>query len=134
MPLIEWNAGLSLGIDEIDRQHKKWIDIINELHESLISTQGFETLGKTTKDMEDYVDYHFAEEEKYMEKIRYPGLARHKKIHADFKNQVIKLKREVLSGEIVLRTQVMSIIKNWLVDHILNEDKKYSQFTAPTRP
>lgn len=33
-----------------------------------------------------------------------------------------------MAGKIVLQTEIMSILKNWLTDHIMNQDKEYAIF------
>lgn len=127
MPLIEWDeARLSVHIREIDEQHKWWIGIINELHESLMNSLGPETLEKTFLNVIEYTAYHFDEEEKLMERINYPQICEHVAIHSSFKSRMIELKDEFMKGGIVLRTEVMSILKNWLEHHIGEEDQKYS--------
>lgn len=128
MPLIEWDEKLSVGIDEIDAQHKKWISIINELHDSIMDGKSLDTLEKIVNDVEQYTFFHFAEEEKLLEKVAYPELARHSRIHFSFRQEITRVKSAILSGQVVLRTQVMSVLKNWLLDHIMKEDMKYGDF------
>ncbi|MDH3974035.1 MAG: bacteriohemerythrin [Deltaproteobacteria bacterium] len=128
MPLIEWNDELSVGIDEIDEQHKKWISIINDLHTSLMEETSLDTLEKTINEVEEYTFFHFAEEEKLMGNVGYPDLSRHSRIHFSFRQEIIRVRSSILSGEVVLRTQVMSILKSWLLDHIMKEDMQYGDF------
>jgi len=128
MSLIEWTEEFSVGIDEIDMQHRKWISIVNELHDSIMETRGADSLKELIGEMEDYTDFHFSAEEEMLQKAGWPELDRHKRIHFSFKQQVTQLKRDISSGEMVLRSQVMSVIKNWLTDHILKEDREYSEF------
>jgi len=128
MSLIEWTEKFSVGIDDIDKQHQKWISIVNELHDSIMEGRGLSILEKLVKEMEEYTDFHFSKEEEMLEKAGWPELDRHKRIHFSFKQQITTLKRDILSGEIVLRSQVMSVIKNWLTDHILKEDQEYTEF------
>ena len=128
MSLIDWTEKFSVGIDDIDKQHQKWISIVNELHDSIMETRGISTLKELVKEMEEYTDFHFSAEEEMLQKAGWPELDRHKRIHFSFKQQIAQLKRDIYSGELVLRSQVMSVIKNWLIDHILKEDQGYSEF------
>lgn len=77
------------------------------------------------KDMIEYGKYHFASEEKFMEKIGYPGIEEHKKIHEVFVGKLNTLDEQMQNGILVLNSEVIKIIENWLIDHILNEDQKY---------
>ena len=128
MSLIEWTEEFSVGIEDIDKQHQKWLSIVNELHDSIMEAKGISTLKELIKEMEEYTDFHFSTEEEMLEKAGWPELDRHKRIHFSFKQQITQLKRDISSGELVLRSQVMSVIKNWLEDHILKEDQEYSKF------
>ena len=127
MPLIEWNEGLSVGIDAMDEQHKKWIGIINELDDALLNGRSLEILTKIVTEMEYYTHIHFKEEESLMESLNYSGLAGHKMIHENFKKKVQEIKKDLLTGEVVLGTRLMKTIKGWLESHIMDEDKRYGK-------
>ena len=127
MPKIEWEESFSVKNDEIDGQHKKWIEIINDLHDSMIKGDiSLATTLNTMKSMKEYVKYHFDSEEEYMLKINYPGLAEHQAIHAKFYVRINEYYNDIHSGKLVLNGEIMNILVNWLKDHILNVDKKYS--------
>ena len=79
--------------------------------------------------MQDYTKYHSDFEEEYMRKISYPGLMEHLKLHKNFDNQIYEYHRDISEGRMVLSSEIIKIIKKWLLDHILNEDKKYSLFS-----
>ena len=131
MSRIEWNETLSVHNAEIDEQHKKWISIHNQLHDALIGgtfDQVEKTGAETLEAMQEYVRYHFKFEEEYMKKINYPGIVEHRRIHKDFDNQIYKYNREFLEGQTVLRSEIMKLLKNWLLEHILHEDQKYYRF------
>jgi hemerythrin len=131
MSRIEWDETLSVHNDEMDEQHKKWISIHNRLHDVLIGGT-FDQIEKTGADtlqaMQEYVRYHFQYEEEYMKKINFPGVVEHRRIHKDFDNQIYKYNRELLEGKIILRSEIMKVLKNWLLEHIMHEDQKYCLF------
>ena len=131
MPLVQWDDALSVGHDEIDRQHRKWIQFINDMHDALASGDPHK-LGAITdtslRQMIDYAKYHFEFEEKYMDEIGYPELAAHKQVHDGFRKMISKIQADAEHGYQPLNTQLMSIMMNWLTDHILSEDKKYSLY------
>lgn len=127
MSLITWNDTFSVGFDEIDAQHKQWIQIINDLH-AVFGCGDPQELSrikvKSLATMIDYVNYHFEFEERFMEKMHFPELETHKQMHARFAGELMKIQADMQSGFQPLNTQLMSILKNWLEEHILNEDKK----------
>lgn len=128
MALIEWNENYSLSIKEIDDQHKRWFDIINELHDALKKGEGIDTFGSTINSLLEYTHYHFAHEEAFMKKINYPEFHSHRRLHDEFKNEVFSLQNKFLSGDVILRSQVMGSLRNWLQNHILVEDRKFADF------
>jgi hemerythrin len=133
MSLVQWDDALSVGHDEIDRQHRKWIRFINDMHDALESGDP-NRLGSikdaSLQQMMDYAKSHFEFEEKYMDAIGYPELAAHKQAHDGFRKMISKIQADTERGFQPLNTQLMSIMMNWLTDHILSEDKKYSLYVS----
>ncbi len=129
MEKIEWKESFSVNNEEIDNQHKNWILIINDLHDSMLKGDiALSTTHNTMKSMKDYVKYHFDSEEEYMRKINYPDIADHIKIHTKFYVLVNQYYNDMVSGKLVLNGEIMNILMSWLKTHVLNEDKKYSEF------
>ncbi len=131
MFLIEWDESFSVGNAELDEQHKQWINIYNELNESLMDSQK-NNIESATSDalqaMLDYAKYHFAAEEEYMEKVGYTELAMHKRLHKDFYNKLCQYNRDILAGNMVLSATIMTELLDWLLNHLLIEDKKVCHF------
>ena len=126
MPYIIWDESFSVQVKEIDDQHKKWIGIINELHDSLIGGTGFDEItGKSLRAMEEYGAFHFAFEEQYMAEIGYGDLAGHKYEHDVFLKKIRQYVQDEADGKLILNTEIMKILKDWLVNHILHCDKRY---------
>ncbi len=82
--------------------------------------------------MQDYSRYHFSFEEEFMKKIDFPELLEHRRIHKDFDNRIYRYYRDMLDGKTVLNSTVMKIIRGWLVDHIMGEDKKIFRYLGAT--
>ena len=132
MSRIDWDDSFNTQNAEIDKQHMKWIKIYNELHETLINGNGKNLLGITSttlKLMGDYAYYHFKYEEDFMKSIDFPHIVEHKRQHKDFDSQIYELNRDVREGKTVLNTQLIKIMRNWIVEHILHADKKYVEYS-----
>ena len=131
MSKIIWDESYSVGDDTLDKQHKKWIRIYNTIH--AVMTDGDVTernaIGeKVVKEMLDYTRDHFRFEEDYMRSIGFPGLSEHYRKHKDFDNEVYTLCREIQKGGFVFNTELISMIRNWLEEHILEEDMMYARY------
>ncbi len=131
MGRIEWDASFSVHNDAIDDQHKKWLKIFNTLHEVMTDTDTSSLTTITAQSLTEMYDYarnHFRFEEEYLAQLNYPDLVAHRRLHRDFENQVYRYTREIEEGKILLNTNLLKIMRQWLVEHILSEDKKYSAF------
>jgi len=131
MPQLEWNDEMSLNNAELDEQHKKWIEIHNRLHNVL--TQGaYKEVEKTALEtllaMQEYTRMHFKYEEEFMQKKNYPELVVHRRIHKEFDNKIYQYYRDMINGEMVLNSAIVKEMQNWLIDHIMKEDKKIRHF------
>ncbi|MFZ5776337.1 MAG: bacteriohemerythrin [Thermodesulfobacteriota bacterium] len=128
MALISWTDRYSVGVKEIDEQHKQLINMINELHEAMLAKQGKEALTKVLNKLATYCVSHFAVEEKLMSTHGYPEFAEHKDKHVKMTAKVKALIGEVESGKSTISIEVMNFLKNWLDQHIMGTDKKYGPF------
>lgn len=126
MALFNWNNSYSVGIQEIDNQHKILIGLINDLHDGMKQGKGKEVLGGILKELVRYTVFHFGFEENLLEKNVYPELSTHKKAHVGLIDQVNKLNIDFESGNKVLTMEVMAFLKDWLGNHIMGTDKKYT--------
>ncbi|TAN44797.1 MAG: bacteriohemerythrin [Nitrospirae bacterium] len=128
MALMEWSERLSVNLKEVDEQHKKLLALVNELHDAMKSGKGNEAIGKTLDSLMAYVKTHFDFEEKMMTKYAYPDYPAHKREHENLTTKAVDLQTQFRSGKPVLSLEVMSFLQNWLTNHIMNTDKKYSPF------
>ncbi len=128
MALLTWNDSYSVKIKDIDLQHQKLIDLINELHDGMKSGQGSAVLGKILNELVNYTKFHFAFEEKLFEKYVYPDARTHKREHEDLVKQVLDYKESFDAGKSVLTIDIMNFLRDWLTKHISGSDKKYTPF------
>mgnify|MGYP000850282179 CR=1 FL=1 len=128
MPLVNWTDKLSLGITEIDNQHKKWIAIINDLNDAMRAGKSKEVLGEVFKRLIDYTEYHFKAEETYFEKFGYPEKTSHKMEHQKMVNEVNGYYNDFKAGKMTVSINLMQLLSNWLLDHIQKKDKNYAPF------
>lgn len=125
-----WQDSYSIGVLEIDEQHKGFLVMLNALRESMDSGDDKEMVDKTLDGLVNYTHTHFEFEEREMRGCGYPDCVRHKKIHDAFKSQAIDLYSEVFEGRTVLTIEVVSKMVNWLVNHIIKEDKLIASHLA----
>lgn len=129
MVLFAWDASkYSVGIREIDGQHKVLVDMLNELYDAMQSGKSNDILGSIVLKLVNYTKTHFAAEERYFERYGYPETFSHKKEHEKFTQKVIAFKNDFDSGRTSLTVGITSFLKDWLSSHIQGIDKKYGPF------
>lgn len=127
--MFEWNDDYSVGIEEIDKQHKHLIGIGAELME-MIKHHSHDDLYDDVIDaverMKDYTVYHFATEERLMEQAGFEGLEEHKGEHERF---IAKLDEVDLSDLDSNQTEfimdILNFISKWIFKHIIGADFEY---------
>jgi len=128
MRVITWNDNLSVKVLAIDQQHKKLIDMMNELSDAMRSGKGRDILSKIISGLILYTGTHFKTEEKYFDQFDYPEAEIHKKEHEAFVLKVLEFKKGFEKGDLNLTVEIMDFLSDWLQNHIKGSDKKYSQF------
>ncbi len=128
MPLIQWNKQLSVGIDSIDDQHKKIINMINALNDALAEGQANEVLVKIFDGLAVYTVKHFGYEEDLFAQYGYAETQAHKNEHESLIKQVTELQQKMNDGDFIISIKVMAFLKEWLTNHILKTDMAYTEF------
>lgn len=129
MPLMEWNEGMSVAIEQFDQEHQKLVAMINDLFDAVQAGRGKEALGSVLDGLIEYTKTHFAHEEHLMHKHGYPDLEAHKREHEALTKQVVEIQRKYHSGATaMLSMEVMTFLKSWLIKHIQGTDSRYSSY------
>jgi len=124
---LEWKDEYAIGVQHIDEQHQKLFEIGNSIY-SLLADQvlvdKYDRIIVIINELKQYTKYHFSCEEEYMLQNRYPRYFSHKVEHDDFINKVedVELKDIDQDQEKYIR-DLMTFVFNWILDHILKNDK-----------
>jgi hemerythrin len=127
---MPWTPNLSVGVEAIDAQHKIWFEKAEALFEAGKKRQAANYIGELLSFLEDYTKQHFADEEAYMKRIRYPALQMQQQAHAGFIGKLAGIKQEYHSsgGNLSVIMSANSLVINWLTQHISNMDKKIGEY------
>jgi hemerythrin len=126
MAFLEWRQEWTVGVEELDRQHKRLIEVLNRLHDAMTLGTPRDAVARTVSDLISYTRYHFVREEDSMRVHGYPAYAEHKRQHDDFANMVLRFEEDLQSGRIALSVPLMQFLKTWLKEHIAGSDQAYS--------
>jgi len=122
MALMEWDQSMSVGVEELDEQHQRLIDLLNEAYEA-IQKHDEHAMCLLIDKMRDYALMHFSTEEAIMKEHGFPGIEEHKFQHAKFNRDVDDFKKKQF--EKTNFSQIFVFLSRWLTAHIMDEDKKY---------
>jgi hemerythrin len=125
MALIVWSSRYELQVPEIDQQHRRLVDLVNELDMAMQQGQGKAAVGRVLEGLVAYTQYHFGHEEQLMEETRYPGSERHRREHIAFVKKLIDLRDAHRRGSLGLSIAVMTFLSDWLVGHIQGTDREF---------
>lgn len=128
MDIINWREEFSVGVAEMDRQHRKLLAMINRL----IAEQKVLTDPKTIADlltgMTDYADEHFRAEEFLMAEYDYDRKTEQEEAHLEFIAKTQSFCSAADMGPNILSEALLGFLGTWLVAHILTEDMQYKAF------
>jgi len=132
---IVWTPNLSVGVENIDSQHKIWFEKADQLFQAGKNGKSSEVVVQLFDFLDDYTKQHFHDEEMYMLSIRYPEIEAQKSAHKKFIADLAKLKTEYQTsgGNISLIINANQMIIDWLTKHISNMDKKIGAYAKTTK-
>ena len=129
--MLQWKEEYEVGVAEIDEQHQKLIDIANRVYELMrneLALDKYDQIVEILQELKEYTVYHFHFEEGLMQKARYKKRFSHKILHQNFLAQVEAVDLSAVDeNQEAYLVQIMDFIANWLIDHIVGEDKKVGQ-------
>jgi len=125
MPLMQWNETMSVGVDELDNQHRQLIDMINRTYEA-IQRHDEHKMTELINGMSAYAQLHFECEERYLEKYDFPHTESHKASHAKFNEDVMEFRQDM--HERTNLSQIFVYLSRWLTSHIMYEDRQYKKY------
>lgn len=122
-----WEDRFNIGIDVIDKEHRKLFKIVNKLFAfSEKEEKGQWVCQEGIKYFKDHALKHFAEEEAYMASIGYKGLETHKRLHGDFSQRTLPALERELEETGYAKDSIqhfLGVCAGWLVGHTLTEDR-----------
>ena len=124
---LVWKDEYSVGIEEMDNDHKKLLNLINQLQTAVNYYTGREFELKALDELVDYTKTHFKKEEKLMEDNGYADLEAHKLLHEQFITKVNDVLEAYRKDADLALADTLVFLKDWLIKHINGTDKEYGK-------
>jgi hemerythrin-like metal-binding protein len=128
METINWRDEFSVGVEEMDTQHKKLLAMINRLIEEQHTLTDPKTIAELLTGMTDYALEHFRAEEYLMAEYDYDRKSLQEAQHKSFLDKTRSFLEAADIGPNILSAALLDYLGSWLVNHILTEDMQYKDF------
>ncbi len=123
--MYQFTEDCMVGITQIDEEHRRLFEMINETQKLLQEKHGSVASAKNlVKKLKEYAQVHFAHEEQYMEKTNDPELEMQKTEHAEFRKKIEQISLEDADEEEAKKiiSDLLEFLARWLYHHILGSD------------
>lgn len=126
VPLMKWDNSFMIHVPEVDQQHKRLLELVNQLHAAMKLRKDDKELGDILNGLSEYTATHFSYEEKIMQQAGYRDLSSHQELHKGLIVQLSEFKAKFESGDAMISMELMDFLKDWLTNHIKGTDKQYA--------
>ena len=132
MIFFMWKEEYLTHVKELDEQHRKLVELINNLYADLLECQNNDQkqslVNRLLEELIEYSVYHFTAEENLLLQYEYPRYELHVEEHERFKSQVAQFMKDQSEAERALPFPLVVFLRDWLISHVLTEDKQYGPY------
>ena len=126
--MFSWKPAYSLGIEEVDAQHKKIFDFLNKLFTGSSLQHNKDTLKTILEELTQFAESHFATEARYMAKFHYPDMENHIADHKRLMDDLKTLDSYYNSGVSDQTIPLLQFMKQWITNHLATIDMQFYDF------
>jgi hemerythrin len=121
---LRWNSTLSIGVPELDRQHRELLERIDAFEDAVLAREPT-AAARTLSFLREYVRLHFAAEEALMAAVAYPARLAHEAEHARFTAAVDALAESLATHgpSAALVHRIHRELSAWVPEHVYSTDQ-----------
>lgn len=123
---MQWKDEYSVGITELDDQHKGVIEQISVINAAIEAREGWSDVFFKLEKLREHARFHFALEESLMRMHGYPKQAEHANLHKHFLDKLDQLQMTTLSRQVTMNT--INYVSNWYSEHMQTQDKEFVHY------
>jgi hemerythrin len=123
---FEWSKECSVGIPEIDAQHRHLIELLGELSRCVRAGDSSSLAPTALMKVHKYAEQHLQREELILRRRGYPGYQEHKAEHDAYRTKVVSLQLQYNRRDLGIR--IANFLTEWWKCHILTSDQQYASF------
>jgi len=127
-PMFSWRDEYAVNVKDMDNDHIKLLEKAYALFQ-LIDSDKQEEFISTMEEMVDLAKQHFRAEEALMKTYLFPEHQIHHKKHKRIIREALEVMKKIKENRYEMdATSFVDFLKNWVINHILTEDRKYGEF------
>ena len=119
---LVWDSLLSVGVEEIDDDHRKLVNLFNILNHSVTEEASADYVRAVFEELINCTVWHFSHEERLMLKYGYEGTEEHKAVHQELINSARELQQQYLQVGKLEKEEDLKFLERWLTQHILVDE------------
>ena len=127
---LVWDDLLSVGVDEVDDDHRKLVDLFNMLNHAVVEGDDQDYIEAVLEELINCTVWHFSHEERLMLKYGYEGIVEHKAVHQELIKGAKELQQKILQKDSVVSSDDIEFLEHWLTEHILTSDMRMGSYLA----
>ena len=127
---LVWGSILSVGVEEIDEDHRKLVNIFNILNHAVTEGESPEYLAAVLEELINCTVWHFSHEDRLMLKYDYEGLEQHRAVHQELIKSAKELQQKALQADKPMVDEDIVYLERWLTEHILTEDLRLGSYLS----
>jgi hemerythrin len=128
LPFLNWSPSCSIGVAALDAEHRHLFDLLNHLYDSIIDGSSSDlSTGAVLDQVYDFAIKHCAHEEELLAAAHYPDIAKTSRDHEELRRTIEDYRRR-LAEHGGISMELANFLMEWVLQHILKEDKKCGAF------
>jgi hemerythrin len=127
MSVFNWNEKFNVGVESIDKQHKHFLVLLNNLNEEIQLKKDEKAVDTAIDNLFSYAKIHFRNEEKILVARGYTKIDEQRQEHRLFLTRLKEMEVSNQGANRLLMGSVASFARDWFIQHITVEDQKYAR-------
>jgi len=123
---MQWKDEYSVGVAELDDQHKGVIDLFTVIDTAIENREGWSDVFFKLEKLREHARFHFALEESLMRMHGYPKQAEHVELHKHFLDKLDQLQMTTLSRQVTMNT--INYLRDWYTEHMKTQDQDFVRY------
>ncbi len=128
MPLIHWNDSYAVRHPEMDAQHQRLVELLNEFNVAWGEPAPPAKLLALFDQLVRHTLEHFRFEDELMQDAGYPATLQHRTEHESLLAQIRSKRDAIADGAALMSGELLLYMKQWFLIHLQDSDRELAEF------